>query len=230
MLMSKYNNSALAVLLITLLAACQSGPEPAPEPAPTIEPAPATETAPEIVPEGEATASPEAQPVPQPIDFNQQFYEEAVGLLKRGETEFALELLLQVSSDAPDKPHVFTNLGLTYFKLQKIDLAEQAFLEAITRNDDDAVAHNHLGILMRQKGEFEAARQHYQKALKIDSDYALAHLNLGILYDIYFQDIKPALQHYQRYQTLIDEENSQVAGWIVDIERRLNSGKSGSKG
>ena len=225
---SKYSNSGLAVLLITMLAACQGGPERAPQPAPTVESAPATEMALETAPTGAETVSPEAQP--EPTDFNQQFYEEAVTSLKSGETGVALELLLKVSGDAPDKPYVFTNLGLTYFKLQKLDLAEQTFQQAIERNDDDAVAHNHLGILLRQKGEFEAARQHYQKALKIDSGYALAHLNLGILYDIYFQDLKLALRHYQRYQSLIDEENSQVAGWIVDIERRLKSNNSSSKG
>ena len=219
MLMSKFSNSTLAIVLITLLAACQGGPERAPEPAPAVEQAPAIEAA----PAGEAAAA-EAQPEPEPVDFNQQFYEEAVTSLKNGEAGIALELLLKVSSDAPDKLYVFTNLGLTYLKLQKPELAEQAFQEAIKRNDDDAVAHNHLGILLRQKGEFEAARQHYQQALKIDSGYALAHLNIGILYDIYFQDLKLALRHYQRYQALVGEENSQVAGWIVDIERRLKSG------
>ena len=213
MLMSKFSKSTLAIVLITLLAACQGGPERAPEPAPAIEAAPA----------GEEAAA-EAQPEPEPVDFNQQFYEEAVTSLKNGESGIALELLFKVSSDAPDKPYVFTNLGLTYLKLQKPELAEQAFQEAIKRDDDDAVAHNHLGIMLRQKGEFEAARSHYQQALKIDSGYALAHLNIGILYDIYFQDLKLALRHYQRYQALIGEENSQVAGWIVDIERRLKSG------
>ena len=219
MLMSKFSKSTLAIVLITLLAACQGGPERAPEPTPAVEQAPAIEAAP-----ASEEAAAEAQPEPEPVDFNQQFYEEAVTSLKNGEAGIALELLLKVSSDAPDKPYVFTNLGLTYLKLKKPELAEQAFQQAIKIDDDDAVAHNHLGILLRQQGEFEAARQHYQKAIKIDSGYALAHLNLGILYDIYFQDLKLALRHYQRYQALIGEENSQVAGWIVDIERRLKSG------
>ncbi len=219
MLMSKFSKSTLVVVLIALLAACQGGPERASAPAPEVEPAPATE---------EAAA--EAQPEPEPVDFNQQFYEEAVTSLKSGKAGLALELLLKVSSDAPDKPYVFTNLGLTYLKLKKPELAEQAFQEAIKLNDDDAVAHNNLGILLRQQGEFEAARQHYQQAIKIDSGYALAHLNIGILYDIYFQDLKLALRHYQRYQALIGEENSQVAGWIVDIERQLKSNNSSSKG
>jgi tetratricopeptide (TPR) repeat protein len=204
------------MLTMLLLAACRSAPETAPGPAPAMEPAPLTEVSAE---ESEAVPG----PVPEAVDFYQQFYTEAVTSLKNGNTEQALELLLQVSTDAPEKPHVFTNLGLAYFKLQKLDLAEQAFREAIMRNNRDAVAYNQLGILQRYKGQFEEARNQYQRAIQIDSGYALAHLNLGILYDLYLQDLELALQQYQKYQALMTEEDSQVAGWIVDIKRRLKT-------
>jgi len=219
--MSIFNSRTILILAMLLLAACQSGPETAQDPAPTVEAAPATETtAVEAEPGSEASAE---ETVPEPVDFYQQFYIEAVASLKNGDTEQALELLKQVSTDAPDKPYVFTNLGLAYFKLKKLELAAEAFQEAIIRSNKDAVAYNHLGILQRYKGQFEEARNQYQRALQIDSDYALAHLNLGILFDLYLQDLKLALQHYQRYQALIDKEDSQVAGWIVDIQRRLKS-------
>ena len=210
MSMSIFNSRALLVLALLLLAACQSAPKTTPEPEAVVEPAPASEA---------SATEPAAEP--EPVDFYQQFYTEAVTSLKRGDTEDALELLLQVSTDAPDKPYVFTNLGLAYFKLQKMDLAEQAFQEAISRSKTDAVAYNHLGILLRYKGQFEEARKHYQRAIAIDSDYAYAHLNLGILFDIYLQDLKSALQQYEKYQSLIGDENKQVAGWITDIQRRL---------
>ncbi|MDH3218179.1 MAG: tetratricopeptide repeat protein [Gammaproteobacteria bacterium] len=212
--MSIFNNRKVLLLAVLMLAACQSVPEPAPQPEPVTAPEPVVEQA----------------PPPEPVDFNQQFYEEAIGTLKSGKTGLALELLIQVSSDAPDKPFVFTNLGLAYFKLQKMDLAEKAFEEAIKRDDGDAVAHNHLGILQRQKGEFQDARGHYQRAIDADSDYALAYLNLGILFDIYLQDLEQALRHYQKYQSLVGEENAQVAAWIVDIERRLKPATAKSQG
>ena len=198
------------MLALLLIAACQSGPKTAPDPEPVVEPAPVSEA-----------ATTEPVPEPEPIDFYQQFYAEAVASMKLGDTEQALELLRQVSTDAPNKPYIFTNLGLAYFKLKKMDLAEQAFQEAISRSKTDAVAYNHLGILLRYQGQFEEARKHYQRAIAIDSDYAYAHLNLGILFDIYLQDLKMALQQYQKYQALISEEDKQVAGWIADIQRRL---------
>jgi tetratricopeptide (TPR) repeat protein len=214
--MSIFNSRTILMLAMLLLAACQSAPETAPGPAPAMEPAPLTEVSAE-----QSEQVPEA--TPEAVDFYQQFYTEAVTSLKNGNTELALELLLQVSTDAPDKPHVFTNLGLAYFKLHKLDLAEQAFREAIMRNNRDAVAYNQLGILQRYKGQFEEARNQYQRAIQIDSDYALPHLNLGILFDLYLQDLELALQQYQKYLALITEEDSQVSGWIVDIKRRLKT-------
>lgn len=216
--MSIFNNKTLWLTLLLLLATgCSSTPEPVPQP----------EKEPVVV---EAASAEEVVVEEEPIDFNQQFYEEAVAELKAGETELALELLVQVSNDAPDKPRVFTNLGLAYYKLQQPDLAEQAFKQAVSRDDRDAVAHNHLGVLQRQKGQFESARDHYQRAIKINSDYASAHLNLGILFDIYLQDLKLALQQYQKYQTLVSEEDTTVKGWIVDIQRRLKTNTSNSQG
>lgn len=213
--MSIFSNRTALLLVILLLGACQSGPDkgslakPAAATSPTVE--------------GSAAES-------SPVDPNQQLYEQALASLKNGKTERALKLLVQISKEAPDKPYVFTNLGLAYFKLQQLELAEQAFKQAIVRNNKDAVANNHLGILQRQKGQFKEARTHYQRALAIDSDYASAHLNLGILFDIYLQDLKQALRHYQKYQALVSEEDTQVAGWIVDIQRRLKSTTTKSQG
>ena len=213
--MLKFNNITTVLLAALLLGACQSGPDKATLPKPEVAAAPATdETATET----------------EVVDFYQQFYEDAVATLKSGKTAQALELLVQVSNDAPDKPYVFTNLGLAYFKLQELDLAEQAFKQAIARDNKDAVAHNHLGVLQRQRGEFNEARDRYQRAIAIDSGYASAHLNLGILFDIYLQDLEQALRHYQKYQSLVSQQDNQVANWIVDIQRRLKSGTTKSKG
>jgi len=222
------------VLLATVLAmaGCSSLPEPAPidetAAAPQVKPAPdetaagAPQDAPASGAESQAEPAPAAPP-PAPVDYNQQFYEQAVSALKQGDTELAIDLLQTVSRDAPDKPFVFTNLGLAHFQLQHYDLALTAFQQAVERDPRDAVAWNHLGILQRRQGQFDAARESYQRALDIDSNYALAHLNLGILFDIYLQQLEPALRHYQRYQALLGKENETVAGWIVDLERRLKS-------
>jgi len=207
------------LLATLLLVACQSVSEPPVEAQATL---PVVES---------PAPQPEVEVIePEPIDYYQQAYEQAIAALKSGDTASALKLLQRLSREVPEKPRLFTNLGLAYFSLQQTDLAEQAFRQAIKLNPDDAVAYNHLGILQRHKGRFQEALNQYQRAIEIDADYAPAHLNLGILFDLYLQDLEKALQQYQKYQVLNNEDNPQVSGWIVDIERRLKKADSQSQG
>ncbi|MCP4334965.1 MAG: tetratricopeptide repeat protein [Gammaproteobacteria bacterium] len=216
--------SPIITLLATLLlAACQSVPEPVLE---AQQPEPATTTVIDSTPPDQPDPEAEAEP----IDYNQQTYETAISALKSGDTEGALVLLTRLSREAPDKPRLFTNLGLAYFNLQQADLAEQAFQQAVTRDPDDAVAYNHLGILQRHNGHFQEALVQYQRAIEIDDSYAPAYLNLGILFDLYLQDLEKALQQYQKYQVLSSEDNPLVSGWIVDIERRLKQTDTQTQG
>ena len=218
--MSKYSSQVIALLLAALLSACQSVSEPAAEVIST--PGAVVETA-SIDKATTSADEPITELEPEPLDLDQLDYEQALAALKNDAAEQALPLLTRLSLDAPDKPRLFTNLGLAHFRLQQAELAEQAFQQAIARNPDDAVAHNHLGILQRRQGRFDDALLEYQRAIEIDSKYARAYLNLGILFDLYLQDLDKALQQYRKYQDLTSKENTQVAGWIVDIERRLKS-------
>jgi Flp pilus assembly protein TadD len=208
--MSSCNKFLLVAFLVAVISACQSGPE--------IEPQVSTEQV--------AQAS---EPV-EVFDVDQQNYEAGLDAIKAGETGFAIALLEQVSISAPEKEHVFTNLGLAYFKQEDYDKAERAFQQAIRLNPDDAIAYNHLGILKRLRGEFDSARLTYQKAIQIDNEYAGAYLNLGILYDIYLQDLELALQQYEKYQALTRGENHSVDEWIVDIQRQLKTARAGTQG
>ena len=195
-------------LLITLaifgVAACQSTPKPIPVPEPVV--------------------------LPEPIDLNLQSYEKAISALKSGDTASAVELLENVIAVGPSYPHIFTNLGLAYFKLENYDQAEQAFLLALESDTRNATAYNHLGIIKRIQGKFGQAKHSYEKAIEFDPNYANAHLNLGVLYDIYLQDLELALRQYEKYQTLITKKDESVATWIIDIQRRIKSAKAKSQG
>jgi tetratricopeptide (TPR) repeat protein len=238
--MLKLNNHIAILLVAMLLTACGSTPKPELTSEAKTESAveastqsTTTEVEPEVIsgdqvetgsdiPVDSATA-PVAVVEPEPIDLDQLAYVAAIDELKNGRTENALDELQRLTEVIPEKPRLFTNLGLAHFHLQQYESAEPAFQQAITYDLDDAVAHNHLGILQRRKGDFQGALQAYQRAIEIDEKYAHAHLNLGILFDLYLQDLEKALQQYRKYQALTSDDNSQVAGWIVDIERRLKT-------
>ena len=153
-------------------------------------------------------------------------YAQAISAVKAGHDKKAIQLFSGLTREYPDFAASFTNLGLLYLKQEKLTEAEHAFMQAITIHPADAIAYNHLGVVLRQRGQFDQARQAYENALRINASYASAHLNLGILNDIYLQNLETALQHYQRYQNLTGDADQQVAKWIVDLERRVNSSDS----
>ncbi len=209
--MSNYPRNLLVAFLVLAIGACQSVPKPEPQalPEPVVEAI--------------------SEPV-EVIDVDQKNYEAALVALKAGEILFAIELLEKVRISAPELEHVFTNLGLAYFKQKNYDNAELAFQQAIDSNPNDAIAYNHLGIIKRLQGQFDSARQTYQKAIQIDNRYASAYLNLGILYDIYLQDLEKALQQYKKYQALTSDESNSVGKWIVDIQRQLKTVQTVTQG
>ena len=122
------------------------------------------------------------------------------------------------------------NLALVYSELKQIDKAVAAFEQAIAANSQNVYAYNQYAIFLRGQGNFAEAEKQYQQALRVWPDYPEGHLNLAILYDLYMGQLTPALQHYQSYQALQQQPDRQVAGWIVDAERRLHSQQASRAG
>lgn len=232
--MSILNNLLRLIIVLFFLTACTTVKKPlieaelaAPAEQDTVSDQPEPTLAEPALVESDDIAGSEAPA--RPIDPNQQLYLQAIDALKQGQTKLAIEILEQLVGDASDKPFVFTNLGLAYFNLADLELAETAFQSAINIDENDFVAYNHLGILLRKKGEFAQALDNYQQAIRSNEKYAQAYLNLGILYDLYLQDLEKAVVQYEKYLALNGVEDKQVSGWIVDIKRRMKSSASSAQ-
>ncbi|MGI9294573.1 MAG: tetratricopeptide repeat protein, partial [Pseudomonadales bacterium] len=76
-------------------------------------------------------------------------------------------------------------------------------------------------LLHREQGEFKQAEKTFLQAIKIWPGYASIQLNLGILYELYMGEMQSALEHYQNYQQLQSEPDKTIAGWIIDLQRRI---------
>lgn len=149
-----------------------------------------------------------------------QRYERALRAMRARRDKQAEKLLLEITQVNTSLAGPYVNLGIIYYRDDRLPEAEQAFRTAISINPQRADVYNHLGIVLRETGRFVAARDTYQKALQLDPSYAYAHLNLGILYDLYLLDAGSALSHYELYQKLVSTPDPQVAKWIVDLQRR----------
>ena len=117
----------------------------------------------------------------------------------------------------------WVNLGIIHYQTDNDEAAENAWNTAIDVNPMNFDAYNHLAILKREQGDFAAAEKFFLNSLAKWPDNAEAHCNLGILYDLYMGLWSQALAEYQECADLAEEPSRQLRGWIIDMERRIQS-------
>ena len=164
-------------------------------------------------------AAVDTTPVPERAT---QAYAQALQLMKSGRnTDAELEFKeLVVAYPQLTGPQV--NLGLLYLRDSRLPEAEAAFKAALAQKPTDAVAGNELGIALRRLGKFTEAEAAYQRTIAAEPNYAPAHLNLGVLYDLYLAQPQKALEEFERYLEIAGE-NKQVAGWVVELRKRVGA-------
>ncbi len=150
-------------------------------------------------------------------------FQSAREYLESSQWQLAEEQLLWLTQHHATLSGPWINLALLYSELNQLDKVAPAFEQAITANRNNVNAYNQYGIFLRGQGLFAEAEKQYLQALDVWPDYPEGHLNLAILYDLYMGQLAPALEHYLTYQALQEEPDRQVAGWIVDTQRRLKS-------
>ncbi|MEM9624217.1 MAG: tetratricopeptide repeat protein, partial [Pseudomonadota bacterium] len=132
-------------------------------------------------------------------------------------------LLLELTDSQPELAGPWVNLSYTYLADGDQENAELSLQKALQANPKNCDALNQLGVLARQKGEFTAAESFYQRCIDADPNFAAAYLNLGILYELYMGKLGEALAAYNDYQVVLPAPDRQVAGWVMDLERRVGA-------
>lgn len=208
----------LAVVLIGLLAGCATAPE---TDAPTELVDASEAAAPSALPEGPVTPNPYEQMDVSVSAEARAAFDRAIEAMQSEQWDQAEQRLLAMTEQYPVLSGPWVNLGKVYAKTERPDEAVVALEKALELNPNNLDAYNHLALLKREAGEFDQAEAHYRQALEVWPFHARTHLNLGVLLDLYLGRGKEALLHYRAYQQRQEEMDRQVAGWIVDLERRL---------
>ncbi|WP_157960423.1 tetratricopeptide repeat protein [Marinimicrobium alkaliphilum] len=216
------NPKALAALLwATLLTAGCASPPPVPTPAFDL---PEEGRSPAL-PAGPVTANPYLAERPRVSDSARDSFADALAAMTAGHWLSAQVQLERLTQQHPRLSGPWVNLGLVHRALEDDTRAQAAFEQALSINPRNLDAWNQLGLLRRSAGDFEGARAAYQRALDVWPFHADSHRHLAILYDLYLGQWDAALDHYLAYQQLlIDPEpalQTRVAGWIIDLERRI---------
>lgn len=140
--------------------------------------------------------------------------------------ELALNELQALKTQRPDVSEIHASLAWIARQQGNPDQAMAAYRTAFDLNPNDAASANNLALLLREQGEFRQAVKLLQEGLRYSPNTADLHYNLAVIAELYLLDLELALAHYRKFRELMgqsgEQEGRQVAGWIADLERRLD--------
>lgn len=135
------------------------------------------------------------------------------------ESEKILETLL---AQQPKVPEIYINLALSYYQQQKYDDVNRTLDSLNKVSGDIAPALNLRGLMAVKNGQFQEAEEFYNRALKLNPNYVNALYNAALLQDVYLQDVKKAVNFYERYVSL-NNEDVQTKDWLMQLKASLDS-------
>ena len=100
---------------------------------------------------------------------------------RTGDMVGALPLLKVAKILNPFTESVDTALSDIYVQNGEIDKAEKMLKKLISRNPENARAHNLLGVTLQTRNRVAEAMVEYNLAIQLDPRFALAHFNRGYL-------------------------------------------------
>lgn len=207
----------LVVVLLSLGACSMFGDKSTDAPSPE---------AVDVAEQGEAAESllppnPYYEKIPRTNEAARQQFQRGVVAMQNSNWSAAQVEFTNLSENYPELSGPWLNLGIIARQKGDLEAAKGHFSHAIEVNQSNQEAYNQLALLHRKQGEFKQAEETFLQAIKVWPGYANVQLNLGILYELYMGDMESALEHYQNYQRLQSEPDKKVAGWIIDLQRRL---------
>lgn len=101
------------------------------------------------------------------------------------------------------------------------EAAVEAWQKAVALDPANSVVVNNLALLIKEQHRFEEAAELLREGIRHSPSVAELHYNLAVISELYLLDLETALRHYNRYRELAAQEDESVAGWIADLERRL---------
>ena len=123
-----------------------------------------------------------------------------VAAVRSGQDVTAVDAFIRCASLDPTFEWVQANLGLTLFRLDEIDLAEDHLLEALLQGPENADVLLHLGMIDAQRAEYDRALRLYQQSADVDPETAGLAMLASAYVEIDRGDLLAALDFLERTQ------------------------------
>jgi len=142
-------------------------------------------------------------------NFDPALYQLGVLSYKTGKFEDALRFLVKYSSVVGDRtpPEVYEKIGLSYFKLLRIDGALRNLKKAYYLTHDPIKKSKlcvNLGNCYFALGDFKLAKDYYSEAVKLDAKNKDAYYNLSKTYEK-MDKKEEAVKYWKLYKELKKE-------------------------
>jgi tetratricopeptide (TPR) repeat protein len=131
--------------------------------------------------------------------------------------------MIAVVDNYPELSGPAYNLAYYYYQLDYDNDAIKYLDIATARNYYNVEAHNLKAKIYRDRSDFENAEKAYKEAIAAWGGYLPAYKNIGIMYDLYMGQPEKAYEYYKQYNDYNPEEDRQVIGWAVVIERKMKA-------
>ncbi len=105
-----------------------------------------------------------------------------LALLRAGQTDEGMAVLIKAQKQDPANPHTWFNLGIGYKHAGDYEKAIEQLQGMIKLVPTEAVVHYNLASVYRSKGDSEAALPEFQEAERLNPNLAGPHFQLFSLY------------------------------------------------
>lgn len=143
----------------------------------------------------------------------------AVILGRLGMYEEALKLFKRAADEDPSYWDPAYNIGYAYFKLEKMELAEQYFLKAIQIDPGRPDEYLDMGMVKMKQGRVEQAEALFRKAIRLNPQGKEYHYALGVALKIR-GDFPSALKEFQA-ELALNPEHREARRRVAEIQKTL---------
>lgn len=167
------------------------------------------------------STSPEkyAENVLNPSDHER--YRMAIQLMKSGSYGEAANKLKLVTTTSSGFIDAWINLAVSLGELNQFAEADNAIQKASALGANSAEFYNVLGLVDLKNHRYQLAEQHLKNSIGLNSGCVECHYNLGLLYDVYFQNIPKAIEHYEIYLSQITNTDEDTERDLEELKRKL---------